>query len=298
VLIHDIYANQRSKGDAAAVDRLQAFALALDHVAERRRVPTIGCAQFFQQRPPPDALLDPVPSLGLGRPRRVPEHVRDPGAAARVPAHKRLSNAAAGCGLPVGNLTCRFFANVYLNPLGQFVKHMLKVRHCLRYEDDFVLLAETRAQLLQPRSAIEAFLQDSLRQRLKDQSRLQFCAQGVDFLGDIVLVHRWRARRRVGHHCGAKLDGWYQPCGAALRGHRLTSADFAQSHALLGSYWGHFAHADSVRLRRQMFERRPWMGALFTLAEGGSLTVANPAMWQVRRRRRVRHILKPEGDTP
>jgi hypothetical protein len=50
-------------------------------------------------------------------------------------------------GLPIGNLTSQFFANVYLNELDQFVKHTLKVQHYLRYVDDFVLLHAERAQL-------------------------------------------------------------------------------------------------------------------------------------------------------
>ena len=39
-------------------------------------------------------------------------------------------------GLPIGNLTSQFFANVYLHPLDMFVKHTLRVRHYLRYVDD------------------------------------------------------------------------------------------------------------------------------------------------------------------
>ncbi len=48
-----------------------------------------------------------------------------------MPPHKRLSAAPPGKGLPIGNLTSQFFANVYLNELDQFVKHQLKCRHYL-----------------------------------------------------------------------------------------------------------------------------------------------------------------------
>ena len=72
-------------------------------------------------------------------------------AAHKLPDHKRLCNAAPACRLPVGKLTSQFFANVYLNSLDQFVKHTLKVRHYVRYVDDFVLLGESPAgQLLGP----------------------------------------------------------------------------------------------------------------------------------------------------
>lgn len=48
-----------------------------------------------------------------------------------VPPHKRLANAPPGTGLPIGNFTSQFFANVYLNDLDQFVKHALKCKDSL-----------------------------------------------------------------------------------------------------------------------------------------------------------------------
>ncbi len=41
-------------------------------------------------------------------------------------------------GLPIGNLTSQFFANVYLNPLDHFVKENLRCQGYLRYVDDCV----------------------------------------------------------------------------------------------------------------------------------------------------------------
>src|SRR3989344_3707767 len=37
-----------------------------------------------------------------------------------------------GKGMPLGNLTSQFFANVYLNELDQFVKHKLKAKYYMR----------------------------------------------------------------------------------------------------------------------------------------------------------------------
>ncbi|MDP3084026.1 MAG: reverse transcriptase domain-containing protein [Rubrivivax sp.] len=319
VFIHDSFANRRGKGSHAAVQRLQAFMRA------RENMPPAGGGCFLQldihnffnsiHRPTLYGLLcerlaraerrgdlPPAHALALRSlchnllVRRAAEQVRDARAAAAVPAHKRLRHAAPGCGLPVGNLTSQFFANVVLNPLDQFVKHTLKVRHYVRYVDDFVLLGESPEQLQQRQAEIEAFLHERLRLSLKDGSRLLPCASGIDFLGHVVFAHRRRVRPWVVRHGCARLQGWHQRCRAALRSHTLSAADFAQLQALLGSYWGHFAHADSVRLRRQLFARRPWLGELFDLAADGSLQAAAPALWQVRRHRRVRQILQPEGD--
>ena len=49
-------------------------------------------------------------------------------------------------GMPLGNLTSQFFANVYLNELDQFVKHKLRVKYYLRYVDDFVIFHQSKEE--------------------------------------------------------------------------------------------------------------------------------------------------------
>ena len=41
-------------------------------------------------------------------------------------------------GIPIGNYTSQFFANIYLNELDQYVKRVLKVKYYVRYMDDFI----------------------------------------------------------------------------------------------------------------------------------------------------------------
>ena len=61
-------------------------------------------------------------------------------------------------GLPIGNLTSQFFANVYLSGFDHFVKEQLNVNQYLRYVDDFALFSDDRSFLADARPAIEAFL--------------------------------------------------------------------------------------------------------------------------------------------
>ncbi len=241
---------------------------------------------------------------------KTQERVRDPAKAARLPPHKRLANAAPGCGLPVGNLTSQFFANVYLNELDQFVKHTLKCRHYLRYVDDFILLADAPEQLQAWQAQIADFLQERLHLRCKDEALLAPLREGVDFLGYRSFTHHRLVRPRVVTHCCEKLEAWGRkhvqrclrtdhvarmqakpesgnpgwqgtPDSVALHpgygGPRepgqfiWLKAPVADLHAMLASYWGHFTHADSVRLRQSLFARFPWLDCLYHLQADGSL---------------------------
>ena len=151
---------------------------------------------------------------------------------ARVPAHKRLENAAPGCGLPIGNLSSQFFANVYLDPLDQFVKHVLKAQRYVRYVDDFVLFHHDRAQLERWKVAIERFLDERLKLRLKDDIRLRPLAAGVDFLGYVVYPTHTRVRPRVIAHAKEALATWH-------RSHRVRGgleATPADVRALTGTF--------------------------------------------------------------
>jgi retron-type reverse transcriptase len=61
-------------------------------------------------------------------------------------------------GLPIGNLTSQFFANVYLNGFDHFVKETLKSTAYLRYVDDFALFSDDREWLVDAQQAIESYL--------------------------------------------------------------------------------------------------------------------------------------------
>jgi RNA-directed DNA polymerase len=132
---------------------------------------------------------DPRPDVVL---RCQPERL------ALVPVHKRLAEQGVHQGLPIGNLSSQFFANVYLDRLDQFVKHSLRARHYVRYVDDFVLLHESREWLQATLEEVEAFLPRELRIRLNDSKTiLQPVDRGVDFVGQVLKPWHRRIRRRT-----------------------------------------------------------------------------------------------------
>jgi len=87
-------------------------------------------------------------------------------------------------GMPLGNLTSQFFANVYLNDLDYFVKHKLKAKYYIRYVDDFVILHESKEQLEIWKQETNSFLIKKLRLELHpEKSKIISLSRGIDFVG-------------------------------------------------------------------------------------------------------------------
>ncbi len=123
----------------------------------------------------------------------------------QIPPHKSLFKVGPDKGLPIGNLTSQFFANVYLNELDQFVKHTLKCRYYIRYVDDFILISQSPAELAGWRERIEGFLKDRLALEIKAGDRIRRVSEGADFLGYIVRPDYILVRNRVVNNLKYKL---------------------------------------------------------------------------------------------
>ena len=101
-------------------------------------------------------------------------------------------------GLPIGNLTSQFWANVYLNPLDQFVKRDLKCAGYLRYVDDFLIFASDKATLHACRLCVMDVLA-KLRLTLHENQAVVFpCSTGIPFLGWRVYHDHFRLKKRNG----------------------------------------------------------------------------------------------------
>jgi retron-type reverse transcriptase len=103
---------------------------------------------------------------------------------------KNYHTSMPGKGMPLGNLTSQFFANVYLDELDQFVKHKLRAKYYIRYVDDFVILDRSPERLKAYKERINDFLQQRLSLGLHpDKSKILILHKGVGFLGFRIFFH-------------------------------------------------------------------------------------------------------------
>lgn len=131
---------------------------------------------------------------------RSPQYMFD-----RVPRHKSLFHAGDGKGLPIGNLTSQFFANVYMNALDQFAKKYLKIRYYGRYVDDIVVFHEDPVILNSWYFQIDSFLQSNLNLRLHpNKKHINLANKGIDFTGFIIKPGRVYMRQTAIDNCKQK----------------------------------------------------------------------------------------------
>lgn len=100
-------------------------------------------------------------------------------------------------GMPLGNWTSQFFANIYLHELDNFVKHHLKAKYYLRYVDDFVILHHSKLFLRECETKIKLFLTTKLKLELHpDKCQILPLKKGISFLGFRVFHHYKLPRKR------------------------------------------------------------------------------------------------------
>ena len=119
----------------------------------------------------------------------------DPTLLDMIPPHKSLWHAPPGKGLPIGNLTSQFGANVYLDRIDQAAVRGRWARHYGRYVDDMLMLDESRDRLQVALHHLTEALNGLGLQLHPDKTHLKPVAAGFDFAGRFVLPHRSYLRR-------------------------------------------------------------------------------------------------------
>lgn len=149
-------------------------------------------------------------------------------------------------GLPIGNLSSQFFANVYLNSLDHFIKEQLKAKKYVRYVDDFALFSDDYEFLAEARIAIEKFLVN-LRLKLHPvKSQLYETRHGANFLGFRILPDRIRVRSENLRRGRRRLH-------QLQRDYAQGKINFQDVHCSILSWQAHLAYSDSWQLRQKIF---------------------------------------------
>jgi retron-type reverse transcriptase len=149
-------------------------------------------------------------------------------------------------GLPIGNLTSQFFANIYLTDFDHFVKERLKCRFYARYVDDMVVAGLDKNELWKIRDLMKMYLEKFRLTLHPRKQHIRPVGQGLLFLGQKIypekrLLPAKNIRRFM------KRMKKFQILYAAGS---VTQAEVKQS---LMSWLGHAKQAHTRSLRKSLF---------------------------------------------
>lgn len=248
--ISDSYACRVGYGTHRAVDRLQYWLRYLDRRYPRIYVLKLDISKYFYR-------VDHDILMGILRRIIADEDllwlletiIRSEDTKFGIPLgdHDFECERVEEVGMPIGNLTSQMFANLYLNELDQYAKHVLKVRYYIRYMDDIIILHHDKKYLWQIKNEIEAFLEDNLHLTLNNKTTVRTADQGIDFCGYRIWSTHRKLRKRTALKMKRRLKYLQK---AYARG----EVDFKTVNATVQSYFGLLKHCNSYKLRRKLLQ--------------------------------------------
>lgn len=158
---------------------------------------------------------------------------------------KHIIDNGTGVGIPIGNLTSQTFANIYLNEFDKFVKHKLKIKHYIRYMDDFIILDESKENIHRYLNEIESYLSSNLALKLNHKTRIAPVFKGVDFVGYKHFINRINLRRSTWIRQKKLIKNMFKK----LKQGKITTDEVRRS---LYSILGHLQHADVYLLKKNI----------------------------------------------
>ena len=155
-------------------------------------------------------------------------------------------------GIPIGNYTSQFFANIYLTELDHFIKEKLRVKYYVRYMDDFILLFHSKEDAITNLEQIKLFLDEKLHLKLNQKTNYFKAKQGVNFLGYHLYVHKIRLLNYNKKRIYKKVCYWNKL-------YRRNELDLYKAGECLQAWLGHAGHGDNYQYIQKIKKKCEWL---------------------------------------
>lgn len=234
--IYDSFANRKGKGTSGTLERFDKF---------MRKVP-----QGFALKADIRKYFENVDQQTLIR--ILGKRIKDPELIDLIKIIlKNHKTNRVGKGMPLGNLTSQFFANIYLAELDNFVKHKLRAKYYLRYVDDFVILSQDKMQLQEYQERIDQFLKENLQLLLHpEKTKIVRISDGIPLVGFKVYKTHKVLKRSNRLRFFKRLGRYKQDLSSGL----ITKEYVARS---IAGWEGYARMGNSYNLRQKVQDRIP-----------------------------------------
>jgi len=244
--IYDSYANRIGKGTHRALDRCTEYARRFEYVFQgdvKQFFPSIDHQVLFERLE--RRIWDPR-VLALAK-IIVDSSNEQPAAEFYFPGDDLFTPSERRRGLPIGNLTSQFWANVHMDPLDHHFRDELGAPGYIRYVDDFLVFSNNKTDL--------QFYREELRRRMiplrlmlnERKSRIYPVTEGIPFLGFRIFQNQRRLLPNAVRRAKLRLNR----LAAAYGEGRIDMKTVSRS---VKAWIAHAMHGDTAGLRRRLFE--------------------------------------------
>lgn len=181
--IDDTYACLEHRGNHAAAYRIQAYMRKMYASYGKYYILKMDISKFFYR-------IDKDILFGI-----IKKSVADP-ALLQLIYNVIYDDETEKVGIPIGNYTSQYFANIYLNELDQYCKRVLKIKYYVRYMDDFIALAPNRQTAKLWYDAMQKFVETKLNLTLNPKSKYFPSGHALEFVGYKIFETRMLLRKR------------------------------------------------------------------------------------------------------
>ncbi len=149
-------------------------------------------------------------------------------------------------GIPIGNYTSQIFANIYLNEVDQYAKHILKLKYYFRYMDDTIVLVKSKSEAKNVLERIREFLNEKLKLELNSKTQIFKSKQGVNFCGYKINEYRMKIREKGKKKIKKKIKHLKEN----IKSGTMTSIE---AKKYLCGHFGYIKYADVHNLTEKLF---------------------------------------------
>lgn len=140
-------------------------------------------------------------------------------------------------GIPIGNYTSQYYANIYLNELDKYIKYNLNIKYYIRYMDDFILLLNTKDECKIAKKNINDYIIKKLKLTLNPKTNYYPNKLGIDFCGYRIFNTHILLRKRSINKMKKIIHIWHN-----------NKMDMKQVCDSYTSWLAHAKHASSYNL--------------------------------------------------
>ena len=164
---------------------------------------------------------------------------------------KKIPLCKKGKSVPIGNMSSQAFAIIYLNELDHYIKNKIKPDFYLRYQDDGLLISNSKEFLVKSLIEIRKIV-ENYKLKLNRKTRIYSIEEGFEFLGfkyikksnRLIVKVKNQTKRRFKKKMKRNYESY-------LKG----NLNFEKLKQIRASYLGHLKYGDTEKLIRNVIQR-------------------------------------------